>query len=188
MEALTQWFADEANRTRTLPDLHDGFGYLGQPEMRELLAAALGLGWHLIAYECEIEARPADLVAGSMDETNWREKQQAANLASAVEQIGADAPMLVWCGNSHLSKAQLGGWRPMASILRQLIASEPFSIDQIVSVEFDPGRTGRWHDLARRERQRLAVLGGTAGDLDEAFPFDAPGIDAVLLSTENGLE
>jgi hypothetical protein len=186
MEALEPRFAAEANRTRALPDWPGG--YLAHPELRAFIAAALDLGWTLIAYECNHARRPSGLQPGTMEATNWREERQAENIAVATERIGAGEPMLVWCGNSHLSKARLGGWRPMASILRKLIAAEPFSIDQNVTVEFEPGRTGPWHELARRERDTLAALGGTAGLLAEDAPYQAPGTDAVVLSTENSLE
>ena len=53
MEALTREFAAEAVATRRLPA--GTWGYLGQPDMRELISDALALGWDLLAYECEFE-------------------------------------------------------------------------------------------------------------------------------------
>lgn len=47
MEALDPWIVDYANRNRQQPQIRAG--YLGQPEMRALIQAALDLGWTLIA-------------------------------------------------------------------------------------------------------------------------------------------
>jgi hypothetical protein len=76
----------------------------------------------------------------------------------------------------------------MACRFWKMTGIEPFSIDQTVTVEFDAARTGAWHAFAERERSRLAALGGTAGFLVDDSPIPRPGVDAVLLSTENALE
>jgi hypothetical protein len=63
-----------------VPPAYDG--YLAQPDMRALIAAALELGWSLWAYEAVVEVTadtdPAKF--RSMEFTNWRESEQAANL------------------------------------------------------------------------------------------------------------
>ena len=51
MEALTPDFAATANRDRRLGS---GDGYLAQPELRDLMTAALEFGWSLIAYEADV--------------------------------------------------------------------------------------------------------------------------------------
>ena len=57
-------------------------GYLGQPDMRRLMAAALELGWSLWAYEAvfEITADSDPAQYRTMEFTNWREREQAASL------------------------------------------------------------------------------------------------------------
>jgi hypothetical protein len=76
----------------------------------------------------------------------------------------------------------------MACRFWEITGIEPFSIDQTVTVEFDPDTTGAWHRLGLEETGRLEAVGGTAGFLIEDSPLPRPGVDAVLLSTENTLE
>jgi hypothetical protein len=87
----------------TLPD--DERGYLAQPEMRAMIGTVLGLGWTLWAYEDQIEITPDTDRAWlrSMEYTNMREREQAANLCRLLEAAPGE-PMLVWCGNSHASE------------------------------------------------------------------------------------
>jgi hypothetical protein len=151
--------------------------YLAQPDMRRLIDAAEQLGWRLIPYE-----------VNALMSSNEREEGQARNLADAMAQLPKEAPLLVWCGNSHLSKQPNDWWRPMAYEFWEISGVEPFSIDQTVTVEFDPDTTGAWHLLGGTERSRLEALGGTAGFLVADSPIPHPGVDAVLLSTQNGLE
>jgi hypothetical protein len=159
--------------------------YLTQPDMQRLVQGAEDLGWRLIPYETR--ESPTD--------TNRREEQQARNLHEALAAMHPDAPLLVWCGNGHLYKApsewQLpdgGRWEPMGYRFWEVSGVEPFSIDQTVTVEFDPARASAWHSLADRERSRLEALGGTAGFLIADSPLPREGVDAVLLSTRNALE
>ena len=58
MEALTPEFADEANESRVVPP-HESSSYLGQQDMRELIAAALELGWTLFHYEADFKLKPS---------------------------------------------------------------------------------------------------------------------------------
>jgi hypothetical protein len=113
MEALyPHELAVQANRTRQPPD-HPG--YLAQPEMRDLIAHALSLGWTLVPYEAELRNKPPGLQPISEEETSWREDQQARNLTSAFGALPENATMLVWCGYHHLAKRAVGTWRPMGS-------------------------------------------------------------------------
>ena len=70
MEALTPDFSTAANRDRRLGS---GDGYLAQLELRELMRAALGLGWSLIAYEADAPPGDPHLLATR----NHRQAQQA---------------------------------------------------------------------------------------------------------------
>ena len=120
MEALTPEDAEAANTTRRPPD--DADGYLAQPDMRELLQAALEFGWTLWAYEADIDHGPAALVdqgLGSQAFTNWRDAEQAGNLAAVLAGLPASDRLLVWCGNSHASKAASPDWTPDGPPLRR---------------------------------------------------------------------
>jgi len=105
MEALP-WPGDgSAGPIRALPQVEGG--YLGQPDMQELILAALDLGWTLWAYEAVIEVPPqtdpADLL--STEFTNWREREQAGNLCRLL-QGSAEEPLLVWCGSTRAAVAR----------------------------------------------------------------------------------
>src|SRR5947209_8191145 len=78
------------------------------------IGTALDLGWTLWPYEPVIEITPdtdRDHLR-SMEFTNWREREQAANLCRLLEAAPGE-PMLVWCGNSHASKVEHEEWVPM---------------------------------------------------------------------------
>ena len=151
--------------------------YLAQPDLARLVEAAEELGWRLIPYE----------VTSHMT-TNEREEEQARNLAVALSQLPQEAPLLVWCGNGHLTKEPRDWWRPMGYQFWEHSGIEPFAIDQTVTVEFDPDTSGAWHRLGLEQTRRLETLGGTAGFLVADSPISRPGVDAVLLSTQNALE
>ena len=152
--------------------------YLAQPDMQALIDAAEKLGFRLIPYEVT-----------QLMTSNEREEGQARNLAAALAQLPPETPILVWCGIGHLWKEPpREEWIPMAFRFWRITDLEPFSIDQTVTVEFDPAKTGAWHRLVERERSRLEALGGTAGFLVADSPLPRAGIDAVLLSTQNALE
>jgi hypothetical protein len=152
--------------------------YLGQPDMQALIDAAEELGWRLIPYEVD-----------QLMSSNEREEGQARNLAAALAQLPPETPILVWCGIGHLWKEPpREEWIPMACRFWEMTDIEPFSIDQTVTVEFEPDVTSAWHRLGLEQTRRLEALGGTAGFLVEDSPIPRPGVDAVLLSTQNVLE
>jgi hypothetical protein len=116
MEALQPGDAEAANTTRR--PAHGTDGYLAQPEMRELIQAALALGWTLWCYEADIDQAPAALIEqsfGSLAFTNWREVEQARNLAAVLAGLAPSDRLLVWCGNSHASKAASPEWTRWAT-------------------------------------------------------------------------
>ena len=189
MEAL-HWPAEGiAGPVRDVPPA-DG-GYLGQPDMRRLIAAALELGWSLWAYEAVVE-----MTAGTdrakfltMEFTNWREREQAANLCRLTAAAPGE-PLLVWCGNGHASKNQVGDRIPMGWHFRAMSGTDPFVIDQTVTVAFRE-RPRRWVQALLAELgETLAAHGGTAGILREQAPpplDQYEHVDAVVVSTENAL-
>jgi hypothetical protein len=166
-------------------------GYLAQPDMRRLITAALELGWSLWAYEAVFEVTADTDPAGmlSMEFTNWREREQAGNLCRVRAAAPAE-PLLVWCGNGHASKEADSEWVPMGWHFRAMSGTDPFVIDQAVSVAFQ-GQTAPWVTaLLAALGETLAAHGGTAGILRDQAP--APlncrtDVDAVVVSTENTL-
>jgi hypothetical protein len=189
MEALTPDDAEAANASRRPPDAADG--YLAQPDMRELIQAALALGWMLWPYEADLDDTPAALVdqgLGSQAFTNWREAEQARNLAAVLAGLGPSDRLLVWCGNSHASKAASPDWTPMGHHFAALVAEEAFVIDQAVTVAF-AGLEQQQAALAAEVAPILGRYGGTAGLLrEDAGPLACwPGVDALILSTDNAM-
>jgi hypothetical protein len=177
MEALPQGIDAGSSWTRAVAQFEGG--YLAQPEMRRLIEGAEKLGWTLIPYETR--RYPV--------EPNDREEDQARNLVDALATLPADAPLLVWCGMGHLWKEPpREEWTPMACRFWDITGIEPFSIDQTVTVEFERGVSSAWHRLGLEQAGPLEALGGTAGFLIEESPLPRPGVDAVLLSTQNALE
>jgi len=186
MEALSPRFAAHANATRTLPDI-DG-GYLSQTEMQSFIEAALALGWALIPYEVQ-ERHPNSIEPMSVEGGNWRDEHQARNLVAALRALGDEAPLLVWCGNHHLAKFSVGGWRPMAIDFAELSGIEPFAIDQIPSVEF-PGRVPDAAPWVEAYGYVLAAHSGAAGFLAEDAPegwLSPYSADAFLLALDNAM-
>jgi hypothetical protein len=189
MEALPWPSPGTQGPIRALPPGHGG--YLAQPDMRRLISSALELGWSLWAYEAVFEAGaeadPARLL--SMEFTNWREREQAANLSRLVQAAPAE-PLLVWCGNGHASKEAASEWVPMGWHFRAMSGVNAFVIDQTVSITFE-GRPQPWvQPLLATLAQTLAAHGGTAGILRDQAPAPLSGrtgADAVIVSTENTL-
>ena len=210
MEALYPAFVEQCHSTRVVPAQAEA--YLAQPEMKSLVQTALDLGWTLIPYEADpfkwITAKHGVEFSDSVDSierqrqyqefqadfptleyTNWREEQQARNLIDALQSLPAGVPMLVWCGNSHLSKRPAQGWLPMGYQFNRLSRIDSFAIDQTRTVKFNNDKYRL--RLIRKFEKELGTWGGTAGFLREQAPFSLGGdksVDAKLLSTDNELE
>jgi hypothetical protein len=172
-----------------LPEPDDG--YLGQPEMRTLMATALDLGWTLWAYDAVIELRRDQDVDWlvSMEFTNWRERQQATNLGQLVAGAPAE-PLLVWYGGGHASKRNDQEWVPMGWHFRERSGVDPFVIDQIVTVTFGSEPQPWVSELLASLAGTLAGCGGAAGILTGQAP--APlnlrtDVDAMVVSDRNEL-
>jgi hypothetical protein len=189
MEALPHRRGEPLGPILVMPA--DTDGYLAQPDMRRLIGTALDLGWTLWAYEPVIEITPdtdRDHLR-SMEFTNWREREQAANLCGLLEAAPGE-PMLVWCGNGHASKVEHEEWVPMGWHFREMSGVDQFVIDQDVTVVFH-GEPQQWvQDLLASLSDILTAHGGTAGILrDQAPPplDDWAGVDALVVSTDNEL-
>jgi len=189
MEALSWPSEGIAGPIRAAPPASGG--YLAQPDMRRLITTALELGWSLWAYEAVFEMTadtdPAKFLTTEF--TNWREREQAANLCQLTVASPTE-PLLVWCGNGHASKNQIGDWIPMGWHFRTMSGTDPFVIDQTVTVAFE-NRPQPWvAELLAGLGETLAAHGGTAGILREQAPAPLDGYDhadAVVVSTENTL-
>ena len=196
MEALHEAFARAANTARRLPtDSLGYFGYLGQEDMRALIADALALGLDLVAYECDFNRWQGD--TWTPDFGNWRDAEEARNLAEFLSGMPRDTRLLVWCGNSHQRKTPqeypgvVGStWIRLGQRFRELSGIDPFVIDQSVTVEYRWRRSRRRSDVKRFSAE-LRALGGTGGFLREEDPDprwrDDLSADAWLLSLENSM-
>ena len=137
-----------------------------------------------------MDAAPAQ---GTLERTNWREREQARNLCQVVAAAPAE-PLLVWCGNGHASKEKAGGgereWIPMGWHFRAMSGIAQFVISQTVTVAFR-GQDRSWVPaLLAGLGDTLTDCGGAAGILREQAP--APlnhhaGVDAVVVSADNEL-
>lgn len=197
MEALTPAFAGEANATRRLPPAPAIGDYLAQPDMRDLIADALALGWELVPYECDFNLKPGrgEDHFRTLEFANWREAEEARNIAEFLAGSPPGTKLLVWCGNSHQRKTPQhyhsgGTWIRLGQRLAER-GIGPFVIDQSVTVEYQPGSSPRMADV-ERFRAQLEALGGTGGFLREEDPEPRwqanRSADAYVLSLDNSME
>jgi hypothetical protein len=193
MEALYAPFVREANRSRKLP--RQRLGYLGQDDMRALIAGALDLGWDLVDYECDFRRWKGD--TASVEFANWRDMEEARNLAEFLARQPPELRLLVWCGHSHQRKTPQGyagipgtTWIRLGQRLREVTGIDPFVIDQSVTVDYGRRPPPRSQDVERYAGE-LRALGGTAGFLREEDPDprwrDDLSADAWVLSLDNAM-
>lgn len=193
MEALNETFARQANETRRVPS--NGVGYLGQEDMRALMADALALGWNLLSYECDFSQWRGDTRTAEFG--NWRDAEEARNLTEFLARSPEDLKLQVWCGNSHQRKTPQrypgvrgATWIRLGKRFRELSGIDPFVIDQSVTVEYRWRRSPRRNDV-KRYRTELRELGGTGGFLRGEDPDsrwrDDLSADAWLLSLDNSM-
>ncbi len=187
MEALPWPAPDTPGPIVAIPPVPGG--YLAQPDMRRLIMAALELGWSLWAYEAGPAAGTGQAEMLTMEFTNWREHEQAQNLCH-LRAAAPDEPLLVWCGNGHACKEAMQEWVPMGWHFRAMSGTNPFVIDQTVTVTFE-GEPQPWvQELLAALGETLAAHGGTVGILRDYAPVSLdtwPGVDAVVVSSENTL-
>ena len=144
-----------------------------------------GLARSVRTREVGVRMVPAHL--RSMEHTNWREREQAANLCRLLEAAPGE-PMLVWCGNSHASKRKGEEWVPMGWHFRDMSGVDQFVIDQDVTVNFGEEPRPWVEELLASMADTLAAHGGTAGILrDQAPPplNGRVGNDALIVSSDN---
>ncbi len=210
LEALDEEDAHAWSRSRQIPASGvSGLGYVSQPEMRELLQAALDLGWDLTGYDVrrkqylERAAWLQDVsgprsVIGSFAYTQWRELAQARNLLEVWESRQRPK-MLVWCGNGHLCEGYVsvtpgsfgpgdrgGSLRTMGGIFAHLSGVDPFTIDQTRTAEWPVfGMSAQSKRQLEEYREELEALGGHGGFLSSS---KKSWVDAVILSVDNHME
>jgi hypothetical protein len=97
-------------------------------------------------------------------------------------------PLLVWSGGGHAAKEAAHGWVTMGCHFPAMSGTDPFIIDQTVSVDVS-GRSKPWlQALLATLSETLAAHGGTVGIVREQAPIllnSWPGVDAVIVSTDN---
>lgn len=127
------------------------------------------------------------MIQASMEFTNWREREQAANLGRLLDAAPGE-PLLVWCGNSHASKVEHEEWIPMGWHFRDMSGVNPFVIDQDVTVDFGREPQPWVRELPASLSDIPAAHGGTAGILRDQAPPPLTGwdgVDALVVSTDN---
>jgi len=162
-------------------------GLLAQPDMIAMLDEARLQGFELSGYDADERDVPVRLrtKVKSPGYANWRDGQQAANLARLFEALPENAGMLVWCSSLHHSKVRFMMYRPMGWLFMQGTKVVPFSIDQTVGVDFT-GRQAGLSPVLKWAAATLAARGGNAGYIwKEGLPRLSAGCDAWILSLDN---
>lgn len=163
-------------------------GALAQPDMVALLDQARLQGFELTGYDIDEAKTPVKLRTKikSAAYTNWRNTQQAANLARLFSALPEDERMLVWCTNLHHATARFMMYRPMGWLFMQNTKVTPFSIDQTVTVDWTGQRARSL--VLKWAASELTDRGGNAGFVwEEGLPRLSPGCDAFVLSLDNQL-
>lgn len=165
-----------------------GGGYLTQPDMREVTGTALSLGWRLWSYEAWTDpallATPEQLL--TMEHTNWREREQALNLA---ELAGRVPRLLVWCGNGHATRHVVEDWVPMGYHYVRAVDRPPYVIDQTCTVNWNDEEQYLPDGVLEALERELASYGGTAAvrHEDAAEQLRDRDADAFVLSVDNAM-
>ena len=122
---------------RKYPLMNDGF-YTRDPVLGDLVRRALELGMGIVAYEADMSKMPASVDRSNpIAPTNWRENEQATNLANFVKD-NPEARVVVWSGRHHMSEdaAEAGGggqtWTPMGGIFKNISGIDPLTVDLMV--------------------------------------------------------
>jgi hypothetical protein len=209
MEVFNPEIVIELNNIRRLPDNTNG--YLGQDEMRSFIQNALDLGWTFVAYEVNSlmwlrskypDSFPSELSTEETiqmyrkyqaelltDEyTNYRELQQAKNLATFLASVPQTTKLLVWCGNSHHSKIPIDNWFPMGYQFQKMSNISPFCINQNITVKFDEEHSSYTQAILDELSEELQRYNGTAGFLADEAPLIVQGwndFDGIILSLDN---
>lgn len=162
-------------------------GVLAQPDMIAMLDEARLQGFELSGYDADERDVPVRLrtKVKSPAYTNWRDGQQAANLARLFEALPESSGMLVWCSGLHHAKVRFMMYRPMGWLFMQRTKVVPFSIDQTVGIDFTGRLTGP-SPVLKWAAATLTARGGNAGYVwKDGLPRLSAGCDAWILSLDN---
>lgn len=105
--------------------------YTQEPMMSNLVQEAMRLGLKVFGYEAETQA-PED--AGFVERFEFRDKQQAENIVSQIDESPTDAKFLIFAGWGHIAEAPLNGpnrepYRVMGDFLNNRYGYDTLSID-----------------------------------------------------------
>jgi hypothetical protein len=102
------------------PDYRSGY-YVRDPVFAAAIRVARELGYRLVAYE--------STGRGPANEPGFRDRTQAENLMARIFDRDHDAKALIVAGRLHASEiAAPDGWTPMACVLKQVAAIDPFTV------------------------------------------------------------
>ena len=126
-----------ATQKQGYPNRRTGY-YTLDPVFGDLVRQAVRVGYKLVAYENEDEARPPDFI----DAINARETAQSRNLTERIFQKDPKARVFIYVGLSHAaenerkqSDGRILAW--MAARLKKQTGIDPLTIEQ--SEVFEPG-------------------------------------------------
>src|SRR5262249_28121753 len=162
-------------------------GVLSQPDMIAILDEAQLQGFEVSGYDVNERDVPVRLRTKfkSPGYTNWRDGQQAANLARLFDALPEGAGMLVWCSGLHHAKARFMAYQPMGWRFMQMTRVTPFAIDQTVGGDFPGQRTERWPALNGAACKVIERSGERDYIWEEGLPRLSAGCDAWILSLDN---
>ena len=125
----------DALNERKYPLIGNGV-YTQDPILGDLVRRAAEMGMGIVAYEADMRQAPQGQDSMGMAVTNWRERQQAENLAAFLEE-NPEARLIVWSGRHHMSEREEEGaagesWTPMGGIFREITGIDPLTVDLMV--------------------------------------------------------
>jgi hypothetical protein len=103
-----------------VPDYRSGY-YVMDPVFASAVRTATRLGYRLVAYDTTERGPP--------DDGSFRDRRQAENLKRLVFDADPAARLFVLAGRGHAAEVPpADGWKPMASVLKQLTGIDPFTV------------------------------------------------------------
>jgi hypothetical protein len=115
------------------------------PVLGDLIRRALATGWVVVPYEASAEdrvRRPTD--KSFFDANNRREAGQARNILERALNADPTARVLVLAGRDHIAEEATGEWVPMGAVLKQLAATDPLSVNQVLMTEHSRPELEHW--------------------------------------------
>lgn len=160
--------------------------YTQGPMMSNLVQEAMRLGLKVFGYEAE---KPAPEGATFVERFEFRDKQQAENIVSQIDEAPADAKFLIFAGWGHIAEAPLKGpnrepYRVMGDFLNNRYDYDTLSIDT-TACSFEGGSKESLATHAYRQGDNIVNVGSVQNvDLQLRVPMaptDEPGYFRQLL-------